>query len=190
MDSDTRLSGSLSAEGCCATIPSRMQAPTESSQHTPLQEWLDRIARPIEFASRDAGAHLRAVANLSSFISSQILSALRQAVYPKAIEARLISLRDLFVDFHPALPLAEQRRRLQTATLLIKALRAVDQQKLIRRKDLPTPASCSSKVTSAGRSDLWNFPVRFVKGVGPKRTTVLQRLHIGPSRGVTRTDQL
>ena len=155
-----------------------MQAPTESSPHTPLQEWLDRIARPIEFASRDDGAHLRAVTNLSSFISSQVLSALRQAVYPKAIEARLISLRDLFVDFHPTLPLAEQRRRLQTATLLIKALRAVDQQKLIRRKDLPTPASGSSKVTSACRSDLWNLPVRFVKGVGPKRTTVLQRLHI------------
>ncbi len=155
-----------------------MQAPTESSPHTPFQEWLDRIARPIEFASRDDCAHLRAVTNLRSFISSQVLSALRQDVYPKAIEARLISLRDLFIDFQPTLPFDEQRRRLQAAALLIKALRAVDQQKLIRLKDSPTQASCNSEVTSAGRSDLWNLPVRFVKGVGPKRTDVLQRLHI------------
>ncbi len=155
-----------------------MQAPTESSPHTPFQEWLDRIARPIEFASRDDCAHLRAVTNLSSFISSQVLSALRQDVYPKAIEARLISLRDLFIDFQPALPLDEQRRRLQAATLLIKALRAVDQQKFIRLKDSPTQPSCNSEITGAGRSDLWNLPVRFLKGVGPKRTNVLQRLHI------------
>lgn len=154
-----------------------MQAPTESSPHTPFQEWLDRIARPIEFASRDDYAHLRAITNLSSFISSQVLAALCHDVYPKAIEARLISLRDLFIDFQPALPFDEQRRRLQAAVLLIRALRAVDQQKLTRLKDSPTQVSCHSGVT-VGRSDLWNLPVRFAKGVGPKRTNVLQRLHI------------
>jgi ATP-dependent DNA helicase RecG len=155
-----------------------MPAPIESSPHTPLQEWLDRIARPIEFASRDDGAHLRAITNLSAFISSQVLSALRQDVYPKAIEARLISLRDLFVDFHSGLPLDEQRRRLQTATVLIKALRTVDQQKRIPQKDLSTQASSHSEVTGVGRSDLWNLPIRFVKGVGPKRINILERLHI------------
>ncbi len=155
-----------------------MQTPTESSPHTSFQEWLDRIARPIEFASRDDCAHLRAVTNLRSFISSQVLSLLRRDVYSKTIEARLIALRDLFIDFQPALPFDEQRRRLQAAAVLIKALRAVDQQKLIRLKDSPSQAPCYSEVTGAGRSDLWNLPVRFVKGVGPKRTNVLQRLHI------------
>lgn len=155
-----------------------MQAPTESSPHTPFQEWVDRLARPIEFACRDDCAHLGAVTNLSSFISSQVLSILRQDVYPKAIEARLVSLRNLFVDFQPALPFDEQRRRLQAAAMLIKALRAVDQQKLMRLKGSPTHASCRSETTGAGRSDLWNLPVRFVKGVGPKRTNILQRLHI------------
>lgn len=155
-----------------------MQSSSESNQYTLFQEWLDRIARPIEFASRDDCAHLRAITNLSSFISSQVLSALRQEVYPQAIEARLIALRDLFIDFRPALPFDEQRRRLQAAALLIKALRALDQQKLIRLKDSPTQASCHSDVTGPCRSDIWNLSVRFVKGVGPKRTTVLQRLHI------------
>ncbi|NGZ60084.1 MAG: DNA helicase RecG [Nitrospira sp. LK265] len=155
-----------------------MQIPTELSSPTPFQEWLDRIARPIEFASRDNCAHLGAVTNLSSFISSQVLSVLRRNVYSKTIEARLIALRDLFIDFHPTLPFNEQCRRLQAAASLLKALRAVDQQKLIRPKDSPTQASCHSEATSANRSDLWNLPVRFVKGVGPKRTDVLQRLHI------------
>jgi ATP-dependent DNA helicase RecG len=154
-----------------------MQAPTESSPDSLFQQWLDRIARPIEFASRDDCAHLKAVSNLRSFISSQVLSALRQDVYPKAIEARLIALRDLFIDFQPALPFDEQRRRLQAASLLIKTLRSVDQRKLIRLKDSPTQACCDSEVM-IGRSDLWNLPVRFVKGVGPKRTNVLQRLRI------------
>lgn len=155
-----------------------MQAPTGSNTHPPFQEWLDRIARPIEFASRDDCAHLRAVTNLSSFISSQVLSALRQEVYSKAIEARLISLRDLFIDFQPALPFDEQRRRLQAAALLIKALRAVDQPKPIRMKDSPRQPPSHSEGKGTGRSDLWNLPVRFIKGVGPKRTNVLQRLHI------------
>jgi len=106
------------------------------------------------------------------------LAALGRDVYPKAIEARLISLRDLFIDFHPMLPFDEQRRRLQAAAVLIKALRAVNQQKLIRLNDSPTQASYHSEVTGVGRSDLWNLPVQFVKGVGPKRTNVLQRLHI------------
>jgi ATP-dependent DNA helicase RecG len=39
-------------------------------------------------------------------------------------------------------------------------------------------ASLGSEATDTHRSDLWNLPIRFVKGVGPKRTNVLQRLHI------------
>lgn len=155
-----------------------MQAPIKSSPHTPFQEWLERIARPIEFASRNDCAHLGAVTNLSAFISAQVLSALRQEVYSKAIEARLIALRDLFIDFHSERSLDEQRQRLQTAMMLIKVLRTMNQQTGIQPKDSPEQASRGSEVTSAGRSDIWNLPIRFVKGVGPKRTTVLQRLQI------------
>jgi ATP-dependent DNA helicase RecG len=154
-----------------------MQAPAESRFQTPFQEWLNRIARPIEFASRDDCAHLKAVTNLSSFISTQVLSALRQETYPKAIEARLISLRDLFVDFHPALPPDEQRRRLQAAVVLIKALRTAG-QRLVHPNDLPKQSSRDRDGMGTGRPDLWNLPVRFTKSVGPKRTTVLQRLGI------------
>jgi ATP-dependent DNA helicase RecG len=34
------------------------------------------------------------------------------------------------------------------------------------------------RASSAARRDLWNLPIRFVKGVGPKRTSVLTKLRI------------
>ncbi|MBL8052097.1 MAG: ATP-dependent DNA helicase RecG [Nitrospira sp.] len=154
-----------------------MQTEAESSPLVPFQEWLDRIARPIEFASRDEGAHLKAITNLSDFISTQVLSALRQQTYPRTIEARLISLRDLFVDFSSSLSLDEQRRRLHVAGAHIQALRKASPQPA-SPKALPTRSIHVSESIDEERSDLWRQPVRFAKGVGPKRTTVLQRLGI------------
>lgn len=150
----------------------------ESSVSIPLQEWLDRIARPIEFASRDGCAHAKAVTNLGAFVSTQVLSALAQATYPKAIEARLLSLRDLFVDFEPALSAEEQRRRLQVAAQHIHSLRMAVQQQVLPPHASQGAPSQSVEVTTQARPPLWNLSVQFIKGVGPKRTTLLQRLRI------------
>ena len=155
-----------------------MQTPAESDHVTPFQDWLDRIARPIEFASRDECAHLGAVKNLSAFVASQVLSALAQQVYPKAIESRLISLRDLFVDFQQTLPLDEQRRRLQVATALVKALRGAARQFSESSGAESEQAASGLHAEGGARRDLWNLPIQFVKGVGPKRTSLLQRLRI------------
>lgn len=144
----------------------------------PLQEWLDRIARPIEFASRDGCAHLKAVTNLSAFVSTQVISALGQATYPRDIEARLMSLRELFADCDPALSVQEQRRRLQVAAEHINALRTAVQRQQRHPHELPVQSSHDSEVKPKGRSPIWNLSIRFVKGVGPKRTNVLQRLRI------------
>jgi ATP-dependent DNA helicase RecG len=150
-----------------------MQTPSEPGRATPFQDWLDRLARPIEFASRDDCARLGAVKNLSSFVASQVLSALAQRVYPKAIEARLVSLRDLFVDFHQTLPLEEQRQRLHRAQAILQSLRR-SAERLPEREE---PAGEPSAGEKAG-TDLWKLPIRFVKGVGPKRQVLLQRLGI------------
>jgi ATP-dependent DNA helicase RecG len=155
-----------------------MQRPSESASPTPFQEWLDRVARPIEFASRDQGAHLGAVKNLSSFVSAQVLTALAQHVYPSGIESRLMSLRDLFVDGFPTLSVDEQRRRLKAAYTLVHDLReAAD----MSAKEWNCESGSLTPVrhpASRGRRELWNVPIRFSKGVGPKRTGLLQRLRI------------
>ncbi len=161
----------LSAEDRYATIRPGMPTLTR------LQDWVDRIARPIEFASRDEFAHLRTVKNLSAYVSAQVLSLLAQKVYPKAIEARLISLHELFADFQPALPFEEQRRRLVLAGTIVRSLRDVVAGAPSPVDEEP-PASGPSDRDHLAERGLWSLPIRFVKGVGPKRTSVLGRLGI------------
>ncbi|MBH0180233.1 MAG: hypothetical protein HP490_00770 [Nitrospira sp.] len=155
-----------------------MQTPSKSASVRAFQDWLDRVARPIEFATRDECAHLGAVKNLGSFVAEQVLSVLANRVYPKTVEARLVSLRDLFVDFQRVRPPHEQRRRLHAAVVIVNALRNV-------ARELPeSPEPDILRVVPESRSDgakrggLWNLPIRFAKGVGPKRVGLLQRWKI------------
>ncbi|HXV69723.1 MAG TPA: ATP-dependent DNA helicase RecG [Nitrospira sp.] len=155
-----------------------MQAPSESSPSTPFQDWLDRVARPIEFARRDECAHLGTIKNLRTFIDAQVLSALARQTYPTAIEARLVSLRELFVDFQPTLPLDEQRRRLQVASAIVQSLRHAAQQLAQPSGGGSEPTATESGTDEPGRRDLGDLPIRFAKGVGPTRTDLLRRCGI------------
>jgi len=96
---------------------------SEPNPVTRFQQWLDRLARPIEFASRDAFAHLPTVKNLSNFVSSQILGALSGQVYPKSVEAALLKLRALFMEDQARTSTEEQQRRLLEAAEILRALR-------------------------------------------------------------------
>jgi ATP-dependent DNA helicase RecG len=143
-----------------------------------FQQWLDRLARPIEFASRDAFAHLPTVKNLGSFVSSQVLGTLSDHVYPKSIEAGLLKLRALFAEDEGRLTNEEQQRRLLEAAAILKALRETAND---RREvwDGSEPLRTSETESRRGRSpDVGHLPIRFAKGVGPKRSVLLQRLGI------------
>jgi len=147
-----------------------------SSEPKPLgqfQQWLDRLARPIEFASRDAFAHLPTVKNLSSFVSSQVMQALSDRAYPRSVEAALLKLRALFVDDQQRLTTVEQQRRLREAAAILGTLREAAQDDTWQEPE--RPEASSQKVPAR---DPWNLPIRFAKGVGPKRSSVLQRLRI------------
>ena len=169
---------SLSGVGGCATIRRVMDASCKSGRTTSFQEWLERVARPIEFATRDECAHAGTVRNLGSFVAAQVLSVLASQVLPKTVEARLLSLRDLFVNFQPSLPLCEQHRRLQEAARIVQALRSLDRQESKPAGERFQSGGSPHPLDEPGCHDLWNLPIRFAKGVGPKRTGVLQRLKI------------
>ena len=155
-----------------------MQTPSKSTSVRAFQDWLDLVARPIEFATRDECAHLGAVKNLGSFVAEQVLSALANRVYPKTVEARLVSLRDLFVDFQRLLPPHEQRRRLQVAVVIVNALRHVARE-LPESLESDMPGAVpESRLNGVKQAGLWNLPIRFAKGVGPKRVGLLQRWKI------------
>ena len=95
------------------------QAPSQSIEH--LQQVLERLARPIEFASRNKGTSLPSIKNLGSFISNQVIQALGEMVYPPQVEAELLALRELFVD-EAGLPLETRQHRLVMARDILARL--------------------------------------------------------------------
>lgn len=155
-----------------------METPLESDAVIPFHLWLDRLARPIEFAMRDECAHLGTVKNLGVFVSRQVLIALANQVYPKTIEAHLVSLRNMFIDFQQTLSLSEQRRRLQAAALIVTSLRSAAPELAASAVEEREPAAHGPRSKEPERNGLWNMPIRFAKGVGPARTTLLRRLNV------------
>jgi ATP-dependent DNA helicase RecG len=143
-----------------------------------FQRWLDRVARPIDFATRDAFAHLPTVKNLNRFVSSQVMQALSDHVYPRAIEAALLQLRGLFLHDQERLPAEDEQHRLREAKVILGVLRkaAHDPAQAWNR---PEPVAVREPVIDPAPSrSWWEQPIRFVKGVGPKRTLLLQRFGI------------
>ncbi|HET9312469.1 MAG TPA: OB-fold nucleic acid binding domain-containing protein, partial [Nitrospira sp.] len=143
-----------------------------------FQQWLDRLARPIEFASRDAFAHLPTVKNLSSFVSSQVLWALSDRVYPKSVEAALLKLRALFMEDQTRLATEEQQRRLLEAAGILKSLREAAHDSRHAWGEPEPPQTSEPAFRRAPSRDLGILPIRFAKGVGPKRSSLMQRLGI------------
>ena len=152
-----------------------------SSEPKPVQQfqqWLDRVARPIEFASRDACAHLPTVKNLSSFVSSQVMQALADHVYPKSVEAAMLKLRALFIEDQQRLTIGEQQRRLREAVTILAILRESANDPVRAWQDPEPLAVRGHQSQNSPACELWSLPIRFAKGVGPKRSAVLQRLGI------------
>ena len=151
---------------------------SEPKPTDPFQQWLDRVSRPIDFASRDAFAHLPTVKNLSRFVSSQVVQALADRVYPRPIEAALLRLRELFVEDRQRLPVTEQQRRLREATTILSTLRAAAQDPAHAWNEPQGESTAPSPQRRPVSTELWKVPIRFAKGVGPQRTALLNRMGI------------
>ncbi len=153
-----------------------MPRPESADSHDPFHAFLRRVSRPIQFACRDAYAHLPTVRNLDRFVSEQVIGTLGERVYPRALETELLSLRNLFVDFHTRLTPLEQQDRLTKALALLTRLqgdaRAVSQPVRSPRESLVQLAP----VQSSPARPLWKLSIQYAKGVGPKRTLLLERL--------------
>ena len=153
-----------------------MPRPESPDSHDPFQAFLHRVTRPIQFACRDAYAHLPTVRNLDRFVSEQVINTLGERVYPRAMEIDLLSLRNLFVDFHTRLTRIEQQDRLTKALALLSRLqgdaRAVSQPAGPSKENQVHPPP----VRSSPARPLWELSIQYAKGVGPKRTLLLERL--------------
>jgi len=148
-----------------------------------LQRIVQLLARPIEFASRNACAHLPTIKNLGPYVSRRVIQTLAEDVYAPAVESNLLALRQLFADFDDCLDRREQERRLATARAILARLSAMgtltpDASRVTKESPLASRPSPQASTLSAHRRDLWSLPIRFAKGVGPKRAALLEKLGV------------
>ncbi|HJU05393.1 MAG TPA: ATP-dependent DNA helicase RecG [Nitrospiraceae bacterium] len=122
------------------------------------------------------GANLSAIKNLGRYVSRQIVQTLADHVYPADVEADLLTLRQLFQDFDDGLTSLERQRRLAGAQVILERLSGTGARR--EAQDTREKDQSLAPPPELGAYDLWNVPIQFAKGVGPKKATLLARLGI------------
>ena len=157
------------------------QADTQIPQK--LQALLDRLNRPIQSAYENQGSP---TTHLDSFVSTQIVEALRNTVFPAHVEAELLVLRFLFQEQEGP---ARNPDRLETAKRVLGRLSTMALQQTSDSPDSePNPdrrvttnhgdSRGVKKSYDASNRTLHETDIRFAKGVGPKRALLLEKLGI------------
>src|SRR5437899_2483643 len=131
-----------------------------------LKEIVQRIARPLEYATRSGTHGLSALKDLGRFVSQQVVTALGHSVYPPRVEADLLHLTHLFSDYETLGPDLRGRRVAEAKGVLDRLLRSVQEP--------ATPSPSPAKPVHR----LWELPIQYIRGVGPKKAEVLARASI------------
>ena len=157
------------------------QADTQIPQK--LQALLDRLNRPIQSAYENQGSP---TTHLDAFVSTQIVEALRNTVFPAHVEAELLVLRFLFQEQEGS---ARTPDRLETARRVLGRLSTMALQ---QTSDSPDSEPNPDRRVTTDQGDSWGAKkphdalnrtlhetdIRFAKGVGPKRALLLEKLGI------------
>ena len=157
------------------------QADTQIPQK--LQALLDRLNRPIQSAYENQGSP---TTHLDAFVSTQIVEALRNTVFPARVEAELLVLRFLFQEQEGS---ARTPDRLETARRVLGRLSTMvlqqpsdspDSEPNPDRRVTTDPGDSwgAKKPHDASTRTLHETDIRFAKGVGPKRALLLEKLGI------------
>ena len=131
-----------------------------------LKEIILRIARPLEYATRSGTHGLSALKDLGRFVSQQVVTVLGHSVHPPSVEADLLHLVHLFSDYETLGSDLRGRRVTEAKAVLNRLLRAVEE-----------PAAPSSGPPIPAHR-LWELPIQYARGVGPKKAEVLARAGI------------
>lgn len=146
-----------------------------------LIEILEIMRKPIEYATREKFAHFKKVQAIDSFLNGQIEVALKSTRLPPQ-RYEIQRLQTLLKDYQR---FSEQDRR----QCLLRA--KVILEGLIQKLDKPTDqgsrhrsdlATCDvQRDFPASRPGLqfeWTAPVQYIKGVGPQRARLLEKVGI------------
>lgn len=152
--------------------------PIPTSVHWPLLDILRRVAQPIEFAGRDNGAHLATVKDLGSIVRRHMLEALALGPHAPLVEIQLLALRAVCDDFEGTSDRERRRQCLERAQVLLRQLRS-SRSALERQAEAEVSGAQETAQSAAPPGPHpHEQPIQFVKGVGPKRALLLERLGI------------
>jgi ATP-dependent DNA helicase RecG len=140
----------------------------------PLEEYLQRLMRPVEFAVRDDGKALEVVRNLGVFLSQQATEGLALPRL-RPVHSDLRRLKALASDYD-ALPPHARRERLNAVRAVIDGIS--------RRSRGGAPQPGSSPSPRAPHAVELSSAVSVLPGVGERRAALFRRL------GVERVEDL
>lgn len=133
---------------------------------TTIQTILDRIRKPLSYASQSGFAHLRNLAAMEVFMRAQVPE-LREAGAPAAVAD---SLEQLFEGFDDR-PENEKRDRISRALSLIGDLEK--ESVALVKETVTRPAAAAPE-----QSFPLGTPIQYCKGIGPKRAELLKKVNI------------
>ena len=120
---------------------------------------------------------------ISGLIANQIFELLGQGTFPSRLEADLLTLRQLFVDFDEIQTHRERSLCLTKAQHILKRLH--EKVRIKRHHPGQTTSigelsldSAPDSLSSPELDELWDIPIRFGKGVGPSRSGLLRKLGV------------
>jgi ATP-dependent DNA helicase RecG len=133
---------------------------------------LDRIRKPLTFATRDNFAHLKSLAALELFMHTQIVDLKRL----DKDRLEIAEIENLFSGFD-ALPPDQKKEHIIRAMVVVDSLEhgkagATQQGSTSNRKQ---EKQASSEPIAAVRQET---PIQYCKGIGPKRAELFQKLGI------------
>jgi ATP-dependent DNA helicase RecG len=155
-----------------------------------LKTTLDRIRKPLAFASRDNFAHLKSLAAMEPFMRAQVDELKRVSDNAET----MTELEKLFVGFDSLLP-DEKKKRIIAAASLIDSLEPGrpgptvhgESPKILPhplKEALPHqgragPLPHDERVHDASAAPLkLDTPIQYCKGIGPKRAELFKKLGI------------
>jgi ATP-dependent DNA helicase RecG len=132
-----------------------------------LKTVLERLKKPLSFASRDDFAHLKSLTDLEVFARAQ-LEMLQRIVGGDSGECA--ELAALFAGFDSATP-DQKKDRIRNAITLIDHFG--------RKAEQPIRTAATGPGAGAEAANLrLDTPVQYCKGIGPKRAELLKKLGI------------
>ncbi len=134
-----------------------------------LHHIVQALSTPIEAAG--GGAQCAGSADgLRDFVTRRILETLTREIFAPPVETDLLALRQVFVDYGDALSGRERAKRLAQAREILGRLKS-ETGRLERGSRSPARPAPRAQ-------DSCDLPIRFARGVGPKRAALMERVGI------------